>query len=125
MSEEVPKVKRTKAVPQKRVRKSGAAAEIDKRIAEAIREKTQAMKDISLYVMAQDRHMRLTQEINELLGMQARMNGSTSADLATNGSNGQTAIPFSVGGMAPGAASIPAKNVPNIAEKVAAEGGFS
>lgn len=120
MSDEVPKVKRTKAVPQKRVRKSGAAAEIDKRIAEAIRERTQALKEISLYSFAQDKYARLNQEIHELITMQARMSGTT-ANLPV----GQTAIPFSVAGMAPGIASIPAKNVPNIAEKVASEGGFS
>src|SRR4051812_25641243 len=60
---------------QKRQRKSGAAAEIDKQLAEALKERTVVGKKLAEAAGHNARYQQLSAEINELLNMQARMNG--------------------------------------------------
>lgn len=143
MIEETPiraKRKRTKEVitqsAKTRRRKSGAAAEIDKRLAEAIRERVAVSKKLSDFAGLHDRFQRLTQEIQELLSMQSRMNAPVNAAMNTGPAMPLTMntyspeVPFIVGAPVPqGVGSIPARHPAsnpegNVADKIAGEGGF-
>jgi hypothetical protein len=136
---------------QKRTRKPSvpastmANAEIDSRLAQAIRDRAKAMQMVSKLVHWQDRLNRLEQEINSLIGFQQRLSGQvdrvdiygqsadgriTSAPIAS-ALPGQLPSPFSHLNPIPvGVTSIPTKTANpkpsggNVAD-IAGEGGFS
>jgi len=113
-----PRVSSETSPKQTRHRKSGASAEIDKQLAEHIRERSIVSKQLSeaqgkLQGLS-DRYNRLSQEIGELLNMQSRMNGTTQAQPTP-------AVPFIPSGepvphigmpVPPGVGSIPAPRQP-------------
>jgi hypothetical protein len=131
----VPRKRRATAVEtkQKRHRKSGAAATIDRQLSEALQERKDVGKRLCEAAGLQARYQQLSAEINELLGMQNRMNGSPSVEVfpPVNYGAGSTLAPnFSLGApVPPGVGSIPARTpapaTANVAEKVAVEGGFA
>jgi hypothetical protein len=130
------------AQPKRPKPSSLANAEIDSRIAQAIRDRAEAMTRVSELIHWQDRLARLEQEINSLIGYQQRLSGVDRIDIHGATSDGrytpilssspiQTA-PFA-GHMAPipeGVGSIPTKT-PNPrpsggnAVDIAKEGGFA
>ena len=122
-----------------------ANAEIDNRLAQAIRDRSKAIQMVSRLVHWQDRLARLEQEINSLIGFQQRLTGQidrvdiygqtadgriTSAPIAS-ALPGQLPAPFShLNPIPDGVTSIPTKvahpkpSGGNVAD-VAGEGGFS
>lgn len=116
-----------------------AGAEIDSRIAQAIRDRAEAMAKVSELVHWQDRLQRLEQEINSLIGFQQRLSGNHGVPLAQVESGysrlrtglESPAPPFShLAAIPDGVTSIPTKvsnpkpsggNVADLAD----EGGFS
>jgi hypothetical protein len=125
------KLPRRRAVEtkQKRQRKSGAAATIDRQLSEALQERKDVGKKLCEAAGLQARYQQLSAEINELLGMQSRMSGDPGI-VPTGVSYGPTSSPtFSLGAPIPsGVGSIPARTpapaTANVAENVGKEGGF-
>lgn len=77
MTEKTELKRSTKAKPQ-----NLANAEIDSRLAAAIRDRAKAMQMVSKLAHWQDRLARLEQEINSLIGFQQRLSGKTAPDTA-------------------------------------------
>jgi hypothetical protein len=127
----VPRKRRATAVEtkQKRHRKSGAAATIDRQLSEALQERKDVGKRLCEAAGLQARYQQLSAEINELLGMQSRMNGV--GDTVTVLPPLPSLAPaFSIGAPIPsGVGSIPARTpapaTANVAENIEKEGGFA
>ena len=127
-----------------------ANAEIDSRLAQAIRDRAQAIKQVSKLVHWQDRLMRLEQEINSLIGYKQRLSGnpesfatpvpqlgiaSLTPPMPLMGYAGdarpvpQPQFPGHLGGNLDGVTSIPTRQpkptTPNQADAIGNEGGFS
>ncbi len=101
-----------------------ANAEIDRRLAEAIKERTKLHKAVSRMMSAQERLSRVEQEINSLVQLRQRLNGSMPELPATP-------VPFEgfpIQEMPAGISSIPTRQpkatTENVAQKIAQEGGF-
>lgn len=108
-----------------------ALAEIDSRLAQAIRDRAEALGKISELVHWQDRLGRLEQEINSLIGFQQRLSGSPMA-LTDSTRVLLPAEPSTFSHLNPipdGVTSVPTRQpkptTPNVAEKISGEGGFS
>lgn len=124
----------TEEVKPKRSKPSNLAkAEIDSRLAAAIRDRAKAMQMVSKLVHWQDRLMRLEQEINSLIGFQQRLSGSpTQLTDATRRllPDAPTTFPGHLAAIPEGVTSIPTKAANpkpsggNVAG-IAGEGGFS
>ena len=137
-------------VKPKRQTANLAGVEIDARIAQAIRDRAEAMVNVSKLVYWQDRLARIEQEINSLIGFQQRLSGKGQIDrvdihgqtsdgrftppLASVPPYSHLTPPTTYGGhMADisGVSSIPTKvanpkpSHGNVAEIVGGEGGFS
>lgn len=138
---EIPNTKKRTRKPtttpkQKRHRKSGAAAEIDRRIAEIIKARALALDDMAKFAGAQTRYQNLTAELNELINMQARLNAPVMVANPVPPSITHLPVPtsetFNVGApVPPSVGSIPARTprvsqTPegNVGSMVAGEGGF-
>lgn len=122
--------RRTRVVKPKS--SSMALDEIDRRLAEALSERTAAIANVSKLVYWQDRLTRVNQEIDSLIGFQQRLTGKTvtteprPADVQYT----STGVPFVVGaGVPPGVTSVPtrqpAPSGTNVAETIGSETGFS
>ena len=114
-----PRVSSETKPKQTRHRKSGASAEIDKQLAEHIRERSIVSKQLSeaqgkLQGLS-DRYNRLSQEIGELLNMQSRMNGTTAHQTPPNSTSALfigEPVPHIGMPVPPGVGSIPAPRQP-------------
>lgn len=111
-----------------------AKVEIDARLAQAIRDRAQAMKQVSKLVHWQDRLARLEQEINSLIGFQQRLSGRAVDRVEMLPVPAPVFLaPANFGGhltpIPDGVTSIPARQpkptTPNQADTIAGEGGFS
>lgn len=115
-----------------------AKAEIDSRLAQAIRDRAKASQQVSRLVHWQDRLARLEQEINSLIGFQQRLNGHTGMTIPRNeeefrrlstGLETPTPYPGHAAPIPEGVTSIPSRQPkptsPNQADFVGGEGGFS
>jgi hypothetical protein len=114
-----------------------ADAEIDTRLAQAIRDRSKAMQMVSKLAYWQDRLMRIEQEINSLIGFQQRLMGQSgqaaAVPISTFPPPNFTPPPAYAGHLAsisPEVTSIPTKvanpkpSGGNVAD-IAGEGGFS
>lgn len=124
--------KRRKRGPNKPKATNLALEEIDRRLAEALTEKSAAMANVSKLLYWQDRLQRITQEIESLIGYQQRLTGQTSSIIPPPISVGSTTtgIPFVVGApVPPGVTSAPvrqpAPSGTNLADTIGSEGGFA
>jgi hypothetical protein len=139
-----PRALRTPAPPKPLLPPSLALVEIDSRLAEAIRDRAEAMRMVSELVHWQDRLGRLEQEINSLIGFQQRLTGQAHSNpqwagieplLDAHKSAAGTPIPaptFShLNPIPEGVTSVPTKvanpkpSHGNVAATVGGEGGFS
>ena len=114
-----------------------ANAEIDRRLAEAIKERTKLHKVVSRLISSQERLGRVQQEINELVQLQQRLNGvveSSNPMQSMTLLGGMVPPPSGYAGHAtdipPEVGSIPAPRQPkpttaNMGPDVKREGGFS
>lgn len=126
-------------VPRPKPASNLALTEIDSRLAQAIRDRAEAMGRVSELVHWQDRLGRLEQEINSLIGFQQRLSGKGQidrVDIHGQTSDGRftpplaSALPFShLTPIPEGVTSIPSRQpkptTPNQADIVGNEGGFS
>src|SRR5208283_6237304 len=126
-------------VPRPKPASNLALTEIDSRLAQAIRDRAEAMGRVSELVHWQDRLSRLEQEINSLIGFQQRLSGKGQidrVDIHGQTSDGRftlplaSALPFShLTPIPEGVTSIPSRQpkptTPNQADIVGNEGGFS
>jgi hypothetical protein len=100
---------------------NSAIAELDQRLAEAVRERGEAYRQVSELLMWQTRLQRVEQEINSLIEMKHRLNGGTAPAVVPSPASFQA-----FGELPSGVGSIPTRQ-PQPANPVAAalgEGGF-
>lgn len=104
---------------------SAALAQIDKKLSQALDERTEAMHKVSLLAYWQDRLTRATQEVEYLIAAQQKLMGHPVAPMAIHT---QVQPGFQTAPFAEGIGSIPAKQpsptTGNVAETVGGEGGF-
>src|SRR5205809_441519 len=105
---------------------SAALLQIDKKLSQALDERTEAMHKVSLLIYWQDRLARATQEVEYLIAAQQKLMGHPVGSLIPmlgNPTQQITTAPFSEGiGSIP--AKQPASTTGNVAESVGTEGGF-
>jgi hypothetical protein len=107
---------------------SQANTEIDRRLAEAIKERTKLHAQVSKLYSAQERLGRVEQEINSLVHLQKQLDGTAVSPIPMPSL--QTAPPYSghATEMPPGVGSIPTREpkgtTANAGPALKAEGGF-
>ncbi len=109
---------------------SAALAQIDKKLSQALDERTEAMHKVSLLRYWEDRLSRATQEVEYLIAAQQKLMGHPVNPVPVNyGSAPAVATAFRTAPFPEGIGSIPAKQPSptsgNVAEDVGSEGGFN
>lgn len=116
---------------------SQANAQIDQRLAEAIKERTKLHSAVSRLYSAQERLSRVEQEINSLVQLQQRLSGQSAPSLPAPLTPESFMVPGTVtpspftNDIPPGIGSIPAgprqpkPTTANAGPSVAKEGGFA
>jgi len=109
---------------------SAALAQIDKKLSQALDERTEAMHKVSVLVYWQDRLNKATQEVEYLIAAQQKLMGHPVNPVPVNyGPAPAVATSFRNAPFPEGIGSIPAKQPSptsgNVAEDVGSEGGFN
>lgn len=133
--------KRVITRPRQQFRTSAAQKEIDSRLAQALRERADAMKKVSALVYYQDRLNRLNQEIDTLISYQQRLLGHEPTTMTVGASSYVTGFQMGSGpspafshlaDLPPGIGSMPTKAPKpaatpngNAAAEVSSESGFN